>query len=83
MTGEPALHLGSEAEKNIPRPQQLHGMCPRVPNMKLLCGSSSRRVQTSALSQREPAQLAASPGPGGAESCVWPQDVLFWPASFR
>ena len=33
--------------------------------------------------QREPARLAASPGLGGAESCVWPQDVLFWPASFR
>ena len=54
MTGEPALHLGSEAEKNIPRPQQLHGMCPCVPNMKLLSGSSSRRVQTSALPAQSP-----------------------------
>lgn len=54
MTGGDTLHLGSKSEKNIPGPEQLHGIHPRVPNMKLLSGGSAHSIRPASCLQRAP-----------------------------
>lgn len=84
MTQGYSLHLGSKSEKNIPLARGT--LCAHAFQTQNYSAAAAHLASGPApCLQRAPTAgcLPGAWGGGAKKSCLWPQDVLFWPASFR